>query len=301
MYKNMTNGVVPLSLKPKRTKQQQYNIDTFNQYYKQNSNIALNNFEWQNLPDGLISRRFERFLYFNGTCVFFHDEKLGYCVLPTTYNGQLDLYFEPTNWQVLGYNYSKPLNINNSVLIRNNLTLTPTDSDVRFYCNKIADVQRTIDTQLSQLKSPYIIKTNDKKLMSHKNILSRKEDNEIAIFVNGSVGIEDMQIVPTPTAYVIDKLTAYKTKLESELYTLLGFDNLAMEKSERLITTEVEKNEEITDNGYVNVMLEMRKESCEQINNMFGLNINVKLKRREENARPDEFYPDIDGDIQGLV
>ena len=37
--------------------------------------------------------------------------------------------------------------------------------------------------QLEQIKTPYIIKTNDRKLLSMKNILRKKEDGELAILL----------------------------------------------------------------------------------------------------------------------
>lgn len=283
MFK-LANGQEKVSLKAIRTKAQQENIETNNIYYRQFANIAINNFKWDNLPNGLLSRRFEQMLFKYGVGAFFYNEKIdAFCVLPVTNNGQLDIYSEPIAWTVMGYNYNNyNLNIDNSVLIRNNYFCVPSQQDVLYYAQKISKIQRTIDVQLEQIKTPYIIKTNDRKLLSMKNILRKKEDGEIAIFIDEGLNIDSFNLFPTPTNYVIDKLTAYKSSVESEFLKLYGFDNIGVEKKERLVVAELEKNEEVTDNGYISAMFEMRKEACEQINEMFGLNITVSLNREEQ-------------------
>lgn len=294
MFK-LANGKENLSLKASRTKAQQENITTNNIYYRQMANIAINNFKWDNLPNGLLSRRFEQMLFKYGVGAFFYNDKIDtFCVLPVANNGQLDIYSEPIAWTVTGYNYSNQgLNIENSVLIRNNYFCVPSQQDVIFYSQKIAKIQRTIDVQLEQIKTPYIIKSNDRKLLSMRNILSKKEDGELAIFIDEGLSIDNFNLFPTPTNYVIDKLTAHKSSVESEFLKLYGFDNVDMEKGERLVVAELEKNEEVTNNGYMSVMLEMRKEACDLINEMFGLNISVSLNREEQ-----EFEEDFEEDFE---
>ena len=47
------------------------------------------------------------------------------------------------------------------------------------------------------------------------------------------------------TSYIIDKLYQYKQNLENELHTFLGFNNVPVEKAERLITAEADYNNEV--------------------------------------------------------
>ena len=44
--------------------------------------MACNRFRWENLPTGLESRHIEEFLFENGQCFFFKDDKLGLMCLP---------------------------------------------------------------------------------------------------------------------------------------------------------------------------------------------------------------------------
>ena len=111
----LANGKEKVSLKASRTKAQQENIETNNIYYRQMANIAINNFKWDNLPNGLLSRRFEQMLFKYGVGAFFYNDKIGnFCVLPVSNNGQLDLRADSVDCN--GYNYNNyNLNIDNSV------------------------------------------------------------------------------------------------------------------------------------------------------------------------------------------
>ena len=67
----------------------------------------------------------------------------------------------------------------------------------------------------------------------------------------------------------------------NEALTFLGINNANTDKKERLITDEVKANDEQL---YVarQVMLNARKQACEEINKMFGLNIDVEFRGEEE-------------------
>ena len=60
--------------------------------------------------------------------------------------------------------------------------------------------------------------------------------------------------------------------------TFLGINNANTEKRERLITDEVEANNEHIDLS-AECMLKARQRAAEQINELFGTNITVKLRR----------------------
>lgn len=274
---------LPVKSKAKVSKAIQENI-----LFREFSQVAINNFEYGNLPNELESRRFERVLFYNGLGAFFYDDKYGYVVLPATAQTGLDYYYEPTKWHTQGYGLNKSLNDTNSVLIRNNLYGIPTVQDTLYYVTKIVEVQRVIDTQLQLLKTPYIVKSTDKQVLTMKNILSKKEDGEVAIFVSNDINPEAFTIFPTPTDYTIDKLYDYKRKLINEYYALFGYNNNPEEKKERLIVDEVNANNEQTENGYVGVMYQMRKEAVDKINEMYGLNITVEVKRQR--LKTPEFY-----------
>ena len=67
----------------------------------------------------------------------------------------------------------------------------------------------------------------------------------------------------------------------NEALTFLGINNANTDKKERLITDEVRANDEQL---YIarQIMLNARKQACDEINKMFGLNIDVEFRGEEE-------------------
>ena len=64
-----------------------------------------------------------------------------------------------------------------------------------------------------------------------------------------------------------------KKKIENELLTLFGLNNV-INKKERLIVDEANANNDYI-NRNVDLLYKNRKQACDEINNKFGLNINV--------------------------
>lgn len=268
-------------LKGAPTKAQRENAFVNNLWYRIMAQIAINNFKWNNLPDGLEDRLIERVLFQNGTACFLRDKKLGFVVLPATPTGDLNVYWEPVRWTVIGHNFTSLEDYENSVFIRNNLFSIPSEQDVRYFASKISNVQRTIDTNVELHKLPFLVTTTDKEVLSMRNILEKKSDNELAIFVNRAIDLSQLQVFPTSTPYVIDKLEAYRKELFSQFLTLYSFASVETQKRERLTDDEVNSNNELTEFGYVGTMLQTRRTACDQINERFGLNVSVEIKREK--------------------
>lgn len=274
--------------KIKKNKQQVKNAIETNLLYRRFTLIALNNFEWINLPPTIKPRYIETALFYNGACAFTYDNKYGYIALPVATTGKLDLYFEPESWNVIGNSFTKGFNRDNSVLMRNNRFCIPSEYDVRHYAEKIADVQRTMDTNVALHKMPWIIKGTSKEVLTMKTIFQKISENEPAVYVDDNVNPNMFQAVTTNTPFIIDKLDAYKQRLTSEFYELYGYPTTQTEKNERLTMTESQVKVEFSDSGYVGTMFEYRKQACEEINKMYGLNIDVKIQRYREKS--EDYY-----------
>lgn len=239
-------------------------------------NLSVNNIKWENteIPSSYI----EKCLIENGSGAFFEEN--GTLKFGAAYATE-NIYNVPTKWQI-HYNgkiYSK--SILDSVFVRCDFNNNPFIMYVLQYADKITDIERTINTNVATHKMPFIIKTNDKKLLTHKNIVNQIQNNEIAIFVDETLNINDFQFFKTEQDFIIDKLDVHKKFVYAEFKELLGFNNIQIEKKERLITDEAEQNNEIIANGYVKAMLDERKECCKKIKELFNVDINVKLNREE--------------------
>ena len=88
-------------------------------------------------------------------------------------------------------------------------------------------------------------------------------------------------VLDTSAPFLLDKLQNYKNEMRSELLTFLGINNNNIVKKERLITDEVNANNELI-SIMIDLMFDLRKKACDEINKMYGLNINVEKREVEE-------------------
>ena len=137
-----------------------------------------------------------------------------------------------------------------------------------------------------------MVKCSDKQKMSFKQAIKQKQDNEPVIYGDKNLDTNDISVLNTTAPIVFDKLQIQKTNVLNECLTFLGINNANTDKRERLVTNEVESNNEMIQVNS-DVMLEARKQACKEINEMFGLNISVE-RRRNLKIDLNEFNDDND-------
>ena len=86
-----------------------------------------------------------------------------------------------------------------------------------------------------------------------------------------------MRAISTNAPYVADKLYQLKTQIWNEALTYLGISNLNIQKKERMITDEVQRNQGGTIASRYS-RLEARREAVDKINRMFGTDISVDYR-----------------------
>ena len=131
------------------------------------------------------------------------------------------------------------------------------------------------------VKMPYIITCSDKQRLTFKNLMSQRKDNDPVIYADKQLDLNEIKVINTPVPIVFDKLQTQKLNVWNECLTALGINNANTEKRERLITNEVNANNEVIE-ICSDVMLKAREEACKRINEMFGLNISVRRRTRDE-------------------
>ena len=255
-----------------------YNKQTFDLYYNQLSNLALNVFKWENLPTEIDYRFLEWVLYTRGYCLFFQDEVTEkYLTLECAIGGNFNVYQIPKYrraFSVSGYQASR--NDKNSVIIFNDYLHTPTNIYIQQFARRLALIERTIDVNTNAQKTPVMIVCDENQQLSMKNLYQQYDGNEPFIFANKNLGIsEGVKVLNTQAPALFDKLQILKHQIFNEALTFLGIENSNSDKKERLVEAEVGSN-------YGNVemqrfvFLNARRQACEQINQMFGLNVEVK-------------------------
>lgn len=263
----------------------------FNHY----SLIATNRFKWENLPPGVKSEHIEENLFAHGQVLFFDDDELGLLTLPCSIDGGLNVYGEPIDFNVWGVNYNKRVKGENAIRIKANDTCFPQINQVQYYTDMLADIEKTMKLNLKQQWKPYIIGATKKNELSLKNFFKKVLDKlEDSIFVDERFSesmTEGIKVFNLDSKYLLDDLQVHKEKTVNELLTLLGINNLAVTKKERLVSGEVDVNNQNID---MNLDLEYKNRliACREINEKFGLDI--KVTKTIDEFRVDEGENNID-------
>lgn len=126
-------------------------------------------------------------------------------------------------------------------------------------------------------KTPYIIACDDKDVLTFKRIFQMIDGNTPAIYADKGLNLDALNVLKTDAQFMGNDLMDYKKSVENELLTFLGFDNLAVDKKERVNLSEANSNNQITE-SFADLQLKSRELACERINEMYGLNVSVKRK-----------------------
>ena len=259
-------------------------------------NLAINRFTWENLPVGMTSEQMEFLLINHGQLMCFNDKYYGTLILPCMGTSDINVYGLPTEYRVIGENgkYNKTINIENGVLIRNNPLGSSDIPTLEVFAKRIDDVEMTQDVNLFQQCIPKLILTDEDSKLTAKNIINKIRKFKFVIFGKRTLvnNIKTSDVLDTSSPYVLDKLQQQKTDLKNELLTYLGINNNNNIKKERMIVDEVNANNEYTAIN-LDLMYDLRKKACDEINKKFGLNIQVEKREVDQIGKN---YSDIRGD-----
>ena len=111
-------------------------------------------------------------------------------------------------------------------------------------------------------------------------------DNEPVIYADKNLDLNQIQILDLRPPVVFPQLQIQKHAVWNECMTFLGINNANQDKRERVVTDEVQANDEQV-KASEDVMLKAREKACELINEMFDTDIKVHRRKLEE--LPGEF------------
>ena len=256
------------------------NNATYIDYLNRLRLLATSLFTWENLDEvaGFGASRFlEQSLFDNGRACFVKDDELGFMVLKVNPSDKLNIYKLPTRVMAWSIGYEKNYDFDDVVYIMNNELQLPTSQTINLIAYRLYETERTIDTNLIAQKTPILIEGDTKTILTLKNVYMQYSGNTPFIFGNKQFDISNkLNVLKTDAPYLIDKLTIHKHELWNEALTYLGIDNANTDKKERLITDEVESNNDLI-NFYLNCFYKTRKQACELINEKFLKDSDVKI------------------------
>lgn len=259
-------------------KSAELNNKTYIDYYNRLMELALNVFEWENLPPSVDERFLELTLYEMGYCLYFNDEIIGNLALTCTIGGRLDVYRIPVMRRAYAVNgYNKMCSAKDSVLIYNNYLHTPTQLTIELFARRLYEIERAIDVNVKAQKTPTLILSSEQQRLTMRNLYMQYDGNEPFIFGDKNMDIDGIKSLKTDAPFVADKLENLKHQIWNEALTFCGIENSNQDKKERLVSDEVGSNYGNIE-AQRNVMLNARKQAVKKINSMFGTNIDVHFR-----------------------
>lgn len=247
-------------------------------YLERLMELAMSMFEWRNVPDSVDTRFIEKTLFQNGCAVYFNDDVLGDLVLPVATNGKWNVYNIPTRRRAYATNgYQKELTDKNSVIIYNNMIRTNSELACRMYARRLYSLDSIIDVNANAQKTPVLVQGSEQQYLTVKNLAKEYDGNAPFIFGDKNLDINALKAINTGAPFVADKIYELKTQIWNEALTFLGINNTNYQKKERMISDEVLRNQGSTIASRYS-RLNARRQAADEINKMFGTNIEVNYR-----------------------
>ena len=287
------------------------NMFTWRQYFDRLRELSMTMFEWTGLPKSVDERFLEKTLFERGNAVFFFDEDLdivkgetgSYLALQSANYGKFDVYNVPRERRAYASNgYQKQLDDTNSVIIYNNYLRKSSRLDVEMFSKRLYNIDRAIDTNINAQKTPILLLCDENERLSYLNLYKEYDGNAPVIKGAKGMDLNGFTVLKTDAPFVASDLYTLKMEYWNEALTYLGISNVNTTKKERMVTDEVIRNMGGTIASRYS-RLEMRRQACEKINEMFGLDIWCDY-RADYREADDEFMitgETEDGDITQMV
>ena len=254
---------------------------------------TLKIFEYKNLPDTIPDRMLELYLQTKGN-VFFTKYKDNYYVFFGGLGGVPDEYYRPTTFIVSNpyleltkeYNIDKdgvliyndsllqgllPIHEKYAILLsENDITMRIASINMRLISILTAGDDKTKESALEFLRQ--IEKGQLGVLLDNRNLLTDKENFTVS------------PTVTTAVSNYMTQLAEYNQYLKASWYNEIGLQANYNMKRETLNSAETEMDSDVLI-PLIDDMLTQRKLGLEKINNMYNLNIEVKLSSAWEDRQ----------------
>ena len=280
-------------------------------YYQ---NIAVSVFEWEGMPDQVMRiprRQPEKQLYETGCFTMFRHEDSGqFFMLPVaSMNIQKNAYGEPSQWRAMALGElaapigALKLSPENAVLFRNNDTYTPSKPYVEELIKQLVNVEYTLRLNINAQKMPWSMRSNNYNIISNRNLFRQIYECEPVIY-HDDMMTDELELIKTDAPVIMAELNDAYNVYDQRICEFLGIDCVARDKKERLTAEEADANDEKID-SIKKVKLEQRKEGCDLANDLWGIDLSVKLadytKDTSDSEMKENTEEDEDGESTGNI
>lgn len=268
-------------------------------YYMTFCNVALSAHKWQ-IPDNyeqLNADFIERLLLYKGRAAVINDKNKGLMVADFTVNKAninflgfpkeitaTDIY---NNNEVIG-NYAA----DNFVIIRNNAMMLPTNYICMKFAAQIVQLLQAMDVNTANQKFPLVFQGTKEQKTTLEAAAKNIDNNFQYIFCDKELNIEDIKLLNVAPPFIAEKIYDIVDRKKNELLTLIGINNVNINKQSGVSDTEVISNNDIVSRIAYTYFSE-RQKACADIKHKFNVDISVDVVDTTEN-KVDVFGGDDD-------
>lgn len=262
---------------------------------------TLTMFKYKGLPDSIPYEILENYLQTTGKVfIFKHNEKL--ISLPIELNtDKVDYYNRPITGNIFLNDEKKLITVNlkDGVLISNDYLQLGFTELFDKYSYLINQSELTLYiANVWKRASKIISASDDSTIQSAKEYVNKIENGDISIISTNPI-FNDLNITTdNVTSVSLSELIQYDNYFKSNLFNEIGLSSNKDMKKERLITSEIEQNNNVI-YPFVDNMIDCRKTGISKVNEMFNLNISVQFDSSwNEDTEPKEDSQTLKTDLK---
>lgn len=252
--------------------------------------VVLGRFEWSGLPYGLTSEQVERFItcwsysmdFQSGSyALIFEHSRAGLCILPAYPADNLSLYYMPTKHIVTGVDYQDLIDYDKSVPIYDNPSRQPLSSIINDTSKRLYQILEVSSANVDQQSNPFIFAGTSDEIKSLQVANQKRKQNPSGIIAMTQSAMTTAETAkrffPIKPSFEADAYFDYYLQIYNRFLTVMGVDNISIQKRERLISSEAASNNQLI-KYYRDRALDYRRRACEEANKMFGSTLSVEWK-----------------------
>lgn len=254
---------------------------SFNHYCTQFLNRTQRMFEYEGLPETIPAEYLERYLQVYGFAVITEVKGNLYAFIGGLGGNSDSPYYEPTFCTVANpaLSFSKTLTIDKEcILIRNDLAYEGLTPIIARYASALLENDISMDMVSKNMRSNIFINAPDDPIKKAAEKFLNDTDSGIRGVVGGYNFLKGIEVFPMSgtSANSITDLIEYQQYLRAGLYNELGLQSNYNMKRESLNSAETGMNDDILI-PLIDEMLFQREQGVKRLNEMYGLNVSVKL------------------------
>jgi len=275
--------------------QQRCKQNYINKYY----NIWMSKFDWEGLDEGLEEQQ-ENFImrkfWSEGTLAARNVKDVDIMAFAPYSGMEYDMYDFPSKVTLVNLRgVSQKLIPIEPQVVGTDVVIgwcqpnhKPIEAIVRYYVDRMVEIDMVINTNLNLMKMPFLIGVNEVDKKKMEDIVRRILNNEVVVFADLQE-LNKVQSLATQTPYIIDKLVEHKRGLEQELMTYMGVDNngsVSLEQTHVSVDAVNANNDVINDYG--NAIEGEINKWLKEIKRVLKREVRIKCKSKPVNSVKEE-------------